>query len=52
MIAAKSTLFEIEDSAGNNGEGIRVWRVENNQHGACVIGEIISPIDLHLQDRY
>ena len=51
MIAAKSTLFIKKDSSGRNNEGIRAWKVENNQHGACVIGEIISPLDEHIRQR-
>ena len=42
MVAAKQTFFTKFDSGGQNGEGIRVWKAANNQHGTCVVGDMVS----------
>ena len=51
MIAAKETLFKAKDLGGKNDEGIRVWKPDNNQHGTCIIGAMISADDAHFQFR-
>ena len=49
MITSKETLFTQQDEGGKNGQGIRVWKPENHQHGTCIIGDMVSPDDEHFQ---
>ena len=49
MISAKKTLFIQTDTAGTNGQGIRVWKPNNHQHGTCIIGAMMSPDDEHFE---